>query len=689
MFIGDLFNKKTVTESLRPGERHHFETDPKTGKRVYKGIRGDQHDTPKRDTAGNAQERRDRDTDAMRKHDRKLTEFSQDGGSDPSDYFRTLASAWYNGVFDTGSVQKGIKSQQDVERLLRRGVVCPDGITRKFDIDYSSNFDGVVIVSDDYDEYGDVDDTDSRTGKPFGPYDYMEFNGDNLNETYGVAEARKGDTNFGSTVTQGSWVVYDGGKVKRFKSRDGAKAYAAKTGGKVASSEFYADNVQKQGVAEGLDDNGISFQVQKGKNKFATTLSVGGDPVGVYQYDANTGRSIAEIYPEFKGKGLGKLLVLHAIYTAANLGLDFQEDESRTSEYDNVLDSLSSNGYIVDDDGYWYVTGQGEQYLQQSLKQDVAEEETPNYPVYHAKDLPTPSLGTTVKSNLKQMAYNNPYFGVDGPIQDARREERRTAYIDADGVGYDRFGNPRYTKDNPSLSRNDKTIKAVKGALGIDEGLAEESPYMDNRPSSVTAKQADEFGGAAKRAFKPEYYEPDTEPAPKRRDWDYSDPDIQPIVKDYLNKNVMDKKPMTYKQDVPEGSVQDKLHRRHQELRKKRGAPDPDYYKELRATYDLPDQERYAKAAELKKKYKVTNEDRERYLDEIRRAGYDIVTERATLCPECGGVAFEDRMLAEKQDACYHKVKSRYKVWPSAYASGALVRCRKKGAANWGNKSKK
>ncbi len=42
-----------------------------------------------------------------------------------------------------------------------------------------------------------------------------------------------------------------------------------------------------------------------------------------------------------------------------------------------------------------------------------------------------------------------------------------------------------------------------------------------------------------------------------------------------------------------------------------------------------------------------------------------------------------------KKDACYHKVKSRYKVWPSAYASGALVRCRKVGAKNWGNKSKK
>ena len=42
-----------------------------------------------------------------------------------------------------------------------------------------------------------------------------------------------------------------------------------------------------------------------------------------------------------------------------------------------------------------------------------------------------------------------------------------------------------------------------------------------------------------------------------------------------------------------------------------------------------------------------------------------------------------------EKDACYHKVKSRYSVWPSAYASGALVKCRKVGAANWGNKTKK
>ena len=40
-----------------------------------------------------------------------------------------------------------------------------------------------------------------------------------------------------------------------------------------------------------------------------------------------------------------------------------------------------------------------------------------------------------------------------------------------------------------------------------------------------------------------------------------------------------------------------------------------------------------------------------------------------------------------KKDACYHKVKSRYSVWPSAYASGALVKCRKVGADNWGTKT--
>lgn len=67
--------------------------------------------------------------------------------------------------------------------------------------------------------------------------------------------------------------------------------------------------------------------------------------------------------------------------------------------------------------------------------------------------------------------------------------------------------------------------------------------------------------------------------------------------------------------------------------------------------------------------------------------GAQYVEEGAEQCPHCGGPMFSNLLLAEKKDACYNKVRSRYKVWPSAYASGALVQCRKKGAANWGNKS--
>ena len=31
------------------------------------------------------------------------------------------------------------------------------------------------------------------------------------------------------------------------------------------------------------------------------------------------------------------------------------------------------------------------------------------------------------------------------------------------------------------------------------------------------------------------------------------------------------------------------------------------------------------------------------------------------------------------KDACYNKVKASYKVFPSAYASGAIAKCRKRG----------
>ena len=65
----------------------------------------------------------------------------------------------------------------------------------------------------------------------------------------------------------------------------------------------------------------------------------------------------------------------------------------------------------------------------------------------------------------------------------------------------------------------------------------------------------------------------------------------------------------------------------------------------------------------------------------------EIITESHNKCPHCGGPIVSESELMEKKDACYYKIKSSAKVWPSAYASGRLVQCRKKGAANYGNKS--
>jgi hypothetical protein len=96
-------------------------------------------------------------------------------------------------------------------------------------------------------------------------------------------------------------------------------------------------------------------------------------------------------------------------------------------------------------------------------------------------------------------------------------------------------------------------------------------------------------------------------------------------------------------------------------------------------------------------------------LDERCQKGYKTHKKRKTKkmygktyrnCVKAEGIEDEDALeekkkrkkkkkKAKKKDACYHKVKSRYDVWPSAYASGALVKCRKVGAKNWGKSTTK
>lgn len=85
-------------------------------------------------------------------------------------------------------------------------------------------------------------------------------------------------------------------------------------------------------------------------------------------------------------------------------------------------------------------------------------------------------------------------------------------------------------------------------------------------------------------------------------------------------------------------------------------------------------------------------EKREFYYDNKRKDIFPLPTDDADRTITTG---IKKKNLGEnfkspigKKDACYYKVKRRYKVFPSAYASGAISKCRKKGAANWGNKKK-
>ena len=43
-----------------------------------------------------------------------------------------------------------------------------------------------------------------------------------------------------------------------------------------------------------------------------------------------------------------------------------------------------------------------------------------------------------------------------------------------------------------------------------------------------------------------------------------------------------------------------------------------------------------------------------------------------------GGSKKKSKKKGSKKDACYHKAKAKYRVFPSAYASGYIAKCRKR-----------
>lgn len=76
-----------------------------------------------------------------------LNEFSPGGGGS-EDILKTLARDWVHGDAMSGDLDSDIQSQEQVERRLQRGIICSDGVKRSLNIDWNSDYDGVVIFDD-------------------------------------------------------------------------------------------------------------------------------------------------------------------------------------------------------------------------------------------------------------------------------------------------------------------------------------------------------------------------------------------------------------------------------------------------------------------------------------------------------------------------------------------------------------
>lgn len=242
-------------------------------------------------------------------------------------------------------------------------------ITERRVAEGSEDYNGIQLsleVEKD-DEYVDDEDTDNQTiyvkatanGRELGHVLFtIDYDSQGMilkPEDLEVEERFRGQ---GIAATMYDYVKSKGYRIRRSGQQTdaGAGFWAKHKPGK---------NIWEQGVMEGT--NNITYKQQKGKNKFSVEMLVDGKPAGMFQYDANTGRTITELDPAYRGQGLGQQLILKGIYTAAMLGMDYVEDESRTAMFDRALDGLADAGYIVNDEEYWYVTDTGEQFLKQGV----------------------------------------------------------------------------------------------------------------------------------------------------------------------------------------------------------------------------------------------------------------------------------------------------------------------------------
>ena len=116
------------------------------------------------------------------------------------------------------------------------------------------------------------------------------------------------------------------------------------------------------------------IRTQKRNNGFTIDLYDGGKHVGQYTHarEDDIVRNQAEIFPEYRNKGYGTMLLLAAIKTAGDLGLDFEEDtQSLTPAMSRIYDELDDSGMIYGGRGAWAISPSGEVELEDFLNENL------------------------------------------------------------------------------------------------------------------------------------------------------------------------------------------------------------------------------------------------------------------------------------------------------------------------------
>jgi hypothetical protein len=433
------------------------------------------------------------------------------------------------------------------------------------------------------------------------------------------------------------------------------------------------------------------------------------------------------------------------------MGLDYREDESRTPAFDNAMDSLADNGYIVNDDEYWYVTDKGEQFLKQGVAEvslrefapddggddgdDGFDEETLRRMAaqwYNGDEDPRieralaaagweigqdegyddePGVFVVMVGDVNGRSYLS--WPADELRQDVSENQRRFINVYDD----DLYAVDPKTKEiiahlgNPYNNRTAVLIKKrqheQQGHLvmsgmrakfyrdideqGVAEGIYNRNNINDNDLYAVDPKTKEIIAHLGNP------YKDHAVAMHKRRHEEQGHEVMSGMKIKYGSGVELDEAMVQENRTIPVVIIGPNNQKVQRQVRIAPGTKNPVqsimryYARQGMELYSIAGQKVTAGALAEGPAVDAYMAGKSpaiahwaNQLDHIAGKNESRMT-----CPECGGPAYQSRFMAEEQDACYHKVRSRYKVWPSAYASGALVQCRKKGAANWGTGGKK